>query len=178
MPGLRSDRRCPARSAAWWGLALQSMSPSFASCLTGSASVRSPVFCPYCSAQHIPGRQRSLLRVVYATSETTHRRSVAATAAMRHTVPAPHRYSSAVLVAHRHRVSLTGHVPRLPSVDAFVTASLGFAPGPPRGMPGNVGPERYYVRMRPAWAREGDRPLVATLATARTTAAAAPAHAS
>src|SRR6266704_2991444 len=52
-----------------------------------------------------------------------------------------------------------------------------FAPGPPRGMPGNVGPERYYVRMRPAWAREGDRPLVPTLATARTPAAAAPADA-
>src|SRR5260370_3770035 len=148
MPGLRSDRRCPARTAAWWGLALQSMSPSFASCLTGSASVRSPVFCPYCSAQHIPGRQRSLLRVVYATSETTHRRSVAATAAMRHTVPAPHRYSSAVLVAHRHRVSLTGHVPRLPSVDAFVTATLGIAPGPaPRLLP-KFRPESHHVHIQ------------------------------
>src|SRR6266853_519322 len=52
-----------------------------------------------------------------------------------------------------------------------------FAPGPPRGMPGNVGPERYYVRMRPVWAREGDRPLVPTLATTRTPAAAAPADA-
>src|SRR5216684_8059730 len=52
-----------------------------------------------------------------------------------------------------------------------------FAPGPPRGMPGNVGPERYYVRMRPARAREGDRPLVPTLTTARTPAATAPADA-
>ncbi len=39
-----------------------------------------PVFCPYSSAQHIPRRQRSPLPVVYATSETTHRRSVAVTA--------------------------------------------------------------------------------------------------
>src|SRR5260370_7872816 len=52
-----------------------------------------------------------------------------------------------------------------------------FMAGPPRGMPGNVGPERYYVRMRPARAREGDRPLVPTLTTARTPAATAPADA-
>lgn len=32
-PGRRIDRRRPARSAAWWGLSLQSTSPSFASCL-------------------------------------------------------------------------------------------------------------------------------------------------
>src|SRR5579859_2762590 len=52
-----------------------------------------------------------------------------------------------------------------------------FVPGPPRGMPGNVGSERYYVRMRPVGAREGDRPLVPTLTTARTPAATAPADA-
>jgi hypothetical protein len=39
-------------------------------------------FCPYSSAQHIPRLQRSPLRVVYATSETTPRPSVAPTVAM------------------------------------------------------------------------------------------------
>src|SRR5216683_854161 len=52
-----------------------------------------------------------------------------------------------------------------------------FMAGPPRGMTGNVGRERYYVRMRPARAREGDRPLVPTLATARTPTRTAPADA-
>ena len=94
-----------------------------------------PVSCPYCSAQHIPRLKRSPLRVVYATSEN-HWRSVATTVATSHKVPASHRYSGAVPVAHRHRVSLPGHVPRLPSVDASVMVSLGFAAGPPRGMRG------------------------------------------
>jgi DNA gyrase subunit B len=34
---------------------------------------------------------------------------------------------------------------------------------PPRGMPDDVGRRRYYFRMRPVRAREGDRPLVPTL---------------
>src|SRR5690242_13829924 len=34
---------------------------------------------------------------------------------------------------------------------------------PPRGMPDDVGARRYYFRMRPVRAREGDRPLVPTL---------------
>jgi DNA gyrase subunit B len=48
-------------------------------------------------------------------------------------------------------------------VDAFVVVSLGFLAGPPRGMPDEAGPRRYYFRMRPVRAREGDRPLVPTL---------------
>ncbi len=44
--------------------------------------------------------------------------------------------------------------------------SLGLWPGPPRGMPWAAGPERYYFRMRPVRAREGDRPLVPTLTAA------------
>ena len=38
-----------------------------------------PVSCPYSSAQHIPRRQRSPRRVVYATSENIHRRRAATT---------------------------------------------------------------------------------------------------
>src|ERR1700742_3480612 len=38
-------------------------------------------YCPYSSAQHIPKRQRSPLRVVYATSETTPRPNEVTTAA-------------------------------------------------------------------------------------------------
>src|SRR5690348_8193288 len=37
---------------------------------------------------------------------------------------------------------------------------------PPRGMPDDVGARRYYFRMRPVRAREGDRPLVPTLTAA------------
>jgi DNA gyrase subunit B len=48
-------------------------------------------------------------------------------------------------------------------VDAFGVVSLGFPAGPPRGMPDAAGPRRYYFRMRPVRAREGDRPLVPTL---------------
>src|SRR5690348_4684562 len=48
-------------------------------------------------------------------------------------------------------------------VDAFVLVCLGFPAGSPRGMPDDVGPRRYYFRMRPVRAREGDRPLVPTL---------------
>src|SRR5581483_17432 len=33
----------------------------------------------------------------------------------------------------------------------------------PRGLPDDVGARRYYFRMRPVRAREGDRPLVPTL---------------
>src|SRR5208283_4886560 len=79
-------------------------------------------------------------------------RSVAVTAATGQTMPASHWYSGVVPVAHRHRVSLTRHVPRLPLVDAFVMVSLGFSAGPTCGMRGAVGQERYYVRMRPVWA--------------------------
>jgi hypothetical protein len=43
-------------------------SPSFASCLRPRYPAGS-VFCSYSSAQHIPRRQRSPLRGVYATSE-------------------------------------------------------------------------------------------------------------
>src|SRR5208283_437336 len=79
-------------------------------------------------------------------------RSVAVTAATGQTMPASHRYAGAVPVAHRHRVSLTGHVPRLPVVDAFGMVGLGFSAGLPRGMRQAAGRERYYVRMRPVWA--------------------------
>jgi DNA gyrase subunit B len=48
-------------------------------------------------------------------------------------------------------------------VDAFVVVSLGFPAGPLRGMPDEAGARRYYFRMRPVRAREGDRPLVPTL---------------
>jgi DNA gyrase subunit B len=48
-------------------------------------------------------------------------------------------------------------------IDAFVVVSMGFPAGPPRGMPDEAGPRRYYFRMRPVRAREGDRPLVPTL---------------
>jgi DNA gyrase subunit B len=48
-------------------------------------------------------------------------------------------------------------------VDAFVVVSLGFPAGPLRGMPDEAGRRRYYFRMRPVRAREGDRPLVPTL---------------
>jgi DNA gyrase subunit B len=51
----------------------------------------------------------------------------------------------------------------LAPVDAFVVVSLGFPAGPPRGMPDEAGARRYYFRMRPVRAREGDRPLVPTL---------------
>ena len=71
-----------------------------------------PVFCPYSSAQHIPRRQRSLLRVVYATSET-------ALDVQRGHNCSPLTHGACVPpvlggrpAAHRHRVSLTGHVPR------------------------------------------------------------------
>jgi DNA gyrase subunit B len=48
-------------------------------------------------------------------------------------------------------------------VDAFVVVSLGFPAGRLRGMPDEAGARRYYFRMRPVRAREGDRPLVPTL---------------
>src|SRR6266567_4033437 len=50
--------------------------------------------------------------------------------------------------------------------------SPGFSAGPPRGMPWAVGPERYYFRMRPVRATEGDRPLVPTLTAAPRTSSA------
>ena len=54
---------------AWWGLLLQSTLP--ASCRASGFYVRlAPVSCPYSSVQHIPAVPRSLLDVVYATSET------------------------------------------------------------------------------------------------------------
>src|SRR5207245_1530545 len=65
------------------------------------------------------------------------------------TVPAPHRYSGVVPVAHRHRVSLARDIPQIAPVDAFVMVSPGFSAGRPRGMPWAAGPERYYFRMRP-----------------------------
>jgi hypothetical protein len=70
MPGRRSDRRRPGQSGAWLGLLLRSTLPAFASCLRllrpyGSGS------CPYSSVQHILAVPRSLLDVVYATSETS-----------------------------------------------------------------------------------------------------------
>src|SRR6266571_2490995 len=51
--------------------------------------------------------------------------------------------------------------------------SLGFSADPPRGMPWAAGPERYYFRMRPVRATEGDRPLVPTLTAASRTPSAA-----
>ena len=77
-----------------------------------------PVYCPYCSAQHILRRQRSPIRAVYATSETTYGLSVAASVirthpSRQHTVPASYRYSGAVPVAHRHRVLSSVFIPRL-----------------------------------------------------------------
>jgi hypothetical protein len=58
-----------------------------ASCLRLLVSHLAFVLCPYSSAQHIPRRLRSPLRVVYATSETGHRRSVAASAIDARTPP-------------------------------------------------------------------------------------------
>jgi DNA gyrase subunit B len=51
--------------------------------------------------------------------------------------------------------------------------SLGFPARPPRGMARKAAAGRYYVRMRPVRAREGDRPLVPTL-TASPRASSAP----
>jgi hypothetical protein len=110
-----------------------------------------PVSCPYSSAQHIPRLKRSPLRVVYATSEN-HWRSVATAVATSHKVPASHRYSGAVPVAHRHRVSLIGHIPRLPSVDAFRHGRPGICGWPAAWQARAAARERYYFRMRPAWA--------------------------
>src|SRR6266700_2958379 len=50
--------------------------------------------------------------------------------------------------------------------------SPGFSAGWPRGMPWAAGPERYYFRMRPVRATEGDRPLVPTLTAASRTPSA------
>src|SRR5689334_15815162 len=78
-------------------------------------------------------------------------------------MPASHRYSGAVPLAHRHRVSLPGHVPRYLLVDAFVMVSLGFWAVRPRGIARGTRPGTLLFSMRPARASEGDRPLVPTL---------------
>src|SRR2546430_6292913 len=89
-------------------------------------------------------------------------------------MPAPHRYSGAVPVAHRHRVYLTRHVPRYPPVDAFVMVSLGFRSVRPRGIARGIRPGTLLFSRRPVRASEGDRPLVPTLtASPRPSAAAA-----
>jgi DNA gyrase subunit B len=50
--------------------------------------------------------------------------------------------------------------------------SLGFPARPPRGMARKAAAGRYYVRMRPVRAREGDRPLVPTLTASPRTSSA------
>src|ERR1700756_446550 len=87
-------------------------------------------------------------------------------------MPASHRYSGAVPLAHRHRVSLPGHVPRYLLVDAFVILSLGFGAVPPRGIARGMRPGTLLFSMRPAWASEGDRPLVPTLTASSGTSSA------
>ena len=77
-----------------------------------------PVYCPYCSAQHLLRRLRSPIRGVYATSETAYGLSVAASVTRthpshQHTMPVSYRYSGAVPVAHRHRVLSSVFIPRL-----------------------------------------------------------------
>src|SRR6185437_10085360 len=87
-------------------------------------------------------------------------------------MPASHRYSGAVPLAHRHRVSLPGHVPRYLLVDAFVMLNLGFGAVPPRGIARGMRPGTLLFSMRPAWASEGDRPLVPTLTASSGTSSA------
>jgi hypothetical protein len=68
------------------------------------------------------------------------------TAAMSHTVPAPHRYAGAVPVAHRHRVYPTRHVPRYPPSIHSSWSVWDFIRSSRVALPGAYGPERYYFR--------------------------------
>ena len=144
-PGRRNDRRRPMRSAAWWGLSLQSMSPSFASCLRLSGRLASA---SALTAQHNTYPGFSVPHSGWCTprAKTTRRPSVTTTVASRHTVPAPHRYAGAVPVAHRHRVSLAGDVPRYPRLMHWSWSVWDFRLAGRVALPGTSAPERYYFR--------------------------------
>src|SRR5690349_8243726 len=87
-------------------------------------------------------------------------------------MPASHRYSGAVPLAHRHRVSLPGRVPRYLLVDAFVMVGLGFGAVRSRGIARGIRSGTLLFSMRPVRASEGDRPLVPTLTASSGTSSA------
>lgn len=106
-------------------------------------------FCPYSSAQHLPGRHRSPRRVVYATSENRAgqgREPACATRCLRPVGPAckgsPGSTQAPCVVV----------IPRPRPDEACATAGAGLSSRPRRGVPGAAGRGRYYFRMRPAWA--------------------------
>jgi hypothetical protein len=93
-----------------------------------------PVFCPYSSAQHIPRRERSPLRVVYATSETAPRLSVV-TSITTTTLLSLRPHSARVLPVLESKTGSTqapcvSYLTDTPmrADDAFVMISLGFHP--------------------------------------------------
>src|SRR5580704_14116307 len=89
-------------------------------------------------------------------------------------MPAPYRYSGAVPVAHRHRVSLPGHVPRYLRLMHSSWSVWDFRPAWPRGIARGIRSGTLLFSMRPVRASEGDRPLVPTLTgSPRTPSAAA-----
>src|SRR5256884_9104064 len=89
-------------------------------------------------------------------------------------MPAPHRYSGAVPVAHRHRVSLARHLPRYLPLMHSLWSVWDFRPAWPRGIARGIRSGTLLFSMRPVRVSEGDRPLVPTLTgSPRTPSAAA-----
>src|SRR6266567_3513836 len=89
-------------------------------------------------------------------------------------MPASYRYSGAVPVAHRHRVSLPGHVPRYLPLMHSSWSVWDFRRVWPRGIARGIRSGTLLFSMRPVRASEGDRPLVPTLTgSSRTPSAAA-----
>src|SRR6266581_2215603 len=78
-------------------------------------------------------------------------------------MPASYRYSGAVPVAHRHRVSLPGHVPRYLPLMHSSWSVWDFRRVWPRGIARGIRSGTLLFSMRPVRASEGDRPLVPTL---------------
>src|SRR2546429_1469250 len=89
-------------------------------------------------------------------------------------MPAPHRYSGAVPVAHRHRVSLARHLPRYLPLMHSLWSVWDFRPAWPRGIARGIRSGTLLFSMRPVRVSEGDRPLVPALTgSPRTPSAAA-----